>query len=79
MSRLHRILNKLARIAENVPYMTHSHGAVLLKNGVPLAYGWNNIRGESTIHAERHVLEQYIRSTSYSFKEGLFEQCSLRA
>jgi hypothetical protein len=54
------LLTKLSKTAEK-SIICHQHGAVLLKNGTPILWGYNNIVGNVTLHAECSVIRQFLR------------------
>lgn len=61
-SKIMNIVNKLPDYAIKSP-LSQQHAAVLIKNGVPLAWSYNNIRGTKTYHAECDVVRRYCKKT----------------
>jgi hypothetical protein len=59
-SRIFNLLPKLCEFAEKST-ICHRHGAVLLKNGTPITWSYNNIKGNNTLHAEHNVISQFLR------------------
>ncbi len=59
MSKFYNILRKLPRHAIKSD-INHQHGAVLVKNGSPIVWGFNSIKGEHTYHAEHDVIRKYL-------------------
>jgi len=57
-----KILGILATmpIIANKSQINHQHSAVLLKNGTPVVWGFNNIKGITTYHAEHDVIRKYL-------------------
>jgi hypothetical protein len=54
----------------------NQHGALLLKNGRPMYYGFNEIKGNFTYHAEHDVLRRYLAANGiYDWEK---ERCLLR-
>lgn len=53
------ILNMLSGIASKSS-IEHKHGAILIHNGKPVEWGYNLIRGKTTVHAEYNVIDKYI-------------------
>lgn len=53
------ILNKLPDIAKK-SLAIHTHGSVLIKNGKPVAWGFNSVNGNTTIHAEPSAILNYL-------------------
>jgi len=39
----------------------HQHGAVVLKNGTPVAFGFNSVSGVHFRHAEVDAINKYLR------------------
>jgi hypothetical protein len=58
--------SKLSNICSRLPshacksVMNHRHSAVLIKNGNPVSFGFNTIKGERTYHAEHDVILKYL-------------------
>ncbi len=58
--------SKFAGILRRLPLMAlksdvnHQHGAVIIKNGSPIIWGFNSIKGEKTYHAEHDVLRKFL-------------------
>lgn len=69
------INSKLVNIVSRLPghaaksHMLNQHGAVLIKNGMPLVYSYNKILGSSTMHAECDVIRRYLLSQGIRCRE----------
>lgn len=61
MSRFQNILKRLPNLAMKSEF-NHQHGAVVLRNGVPVAWGFNIIRGNRTCHAEFDAIRNYLNN-----------------
>lgn len=59
MSKFQNILKRLPQIASKSA-VNHQHGAIVIRNGVPVAWGFNNIKGNRTYHAEHDVIRKYL-------------------
>jgi hypothetical protein len=55
------MLSRLPELA-NKSIQNHRHGAILLKNGTPISWGFNVIRGNTTWHAEGDAIRRYLLS-----------------
>lgn len=55
------VFNRMTDYAAKSDMMS-KHGAVLLKNGVPMAFSYNKIVGTKTMHAECDVIRRYLMS-----------------
>lgn len=73
-SKLHSLLSKLPEIA-NRSVQTHKHGAVLIKNGRPVAWGFNVVKGNKTWHAEGDAIRRYL--LAYGERRYEKQQCIL--
>ena len=57
---------KLANVLATMPHianksqLNHQHSAVILKNGTPIIWGFNNIKGLRTYHAEHDAIRKYL-------------------
>ncbi len=71
-NRLNNILAKLPSIADK-SNISHQHGAVLIKNGIPVVWGYNKIQGLSTVHAECSVIKQFLLSKG--IMPNIIRQC----
>lgn len=73
--------NKFSSILRKLPQLAtrsdcnHQHGAVVVKNGTPIAWGFNSIKGGRTYHAEHDVLRKYLALKG--FKGWQRSQCIL--
>jgi hypothetical protein len=67
-SKLCNIINRLPAHAEK-SQMLNQHGAVLVKNGIPLVYSYNKIIGGNTMHAECDVIRRYLLSQGIRCRE----------
>ena len=74
MSKLVGIVSKLPAYADKST-ITHRHGAALIKNGIPILFGYNKIQGIKTIHAECDVIRQFLLSRGVKLKYR--EKCIL--
>ncbi len=72
MNRINSLLDKLSLVAKKSNFC-HQHGAVLLKNGVPIHWGYNQVIGGYVYHAEQSVLRAYLKSCG--FKHGSHLLC----
>jgi len=70
--KLSNILSKLPAYAMKSS-ICHQHGAVVIRNGSPIVYGFNEIKGNNTYHAEHDVIRRYL--ALYGLKD---KQCLLR-
>ena len=59
-SKFQNILARLPALAVK-SLNTHQHGAVLLKNGVPVSFGFNAVSGINFRHAEVDAINRYLR------------------
>ncbi len=59
-SHIFNLLPKLSEFAEK-SIICHQHSAVVLENGTPVTWGYNNIKGNSTLHAECNAIKQFLR------------------
>jgi hypothetical protein len=57
--RLQNLLYRLPFEAEK-SVQQHQHGAILIKNGAPISWGYNVVRGNKTWHAEGDVIRRYL-------------------
>jgi len=60
-ARLQNMLSRLPALASK-SIQNHRHGAILLKNGTPVSWGFNAIRGNKTWHAEGDAIRRYLLS-----------------
>ncbi len=77
-SKILNIIATLPRVAIR-SLNVHQHGAVLIKNGRPVSYGFNSVQGDKFRHAEVDAIDRYLRSHNvngyyekepYSIQEG---------
>lgn len=59
-SKFQNILNRLPSYAMKSLNL-HRHGAVVLKNGTPVSFGFNAVVGKQFRHAEVDSINRYIR------------------
>ncbi len=58
--------SKFLNVLATLPYVasksqiTHRHSAVIIKNGAPIIWGFNNIKGADTYHAEHDAIRKYL-------------------
>ena len=57
--RMSKILDKLCQISA-MSKIIHQHAAVVIYNGDPVAWGFNTIRGNKSIHAEIAAIYQFL-------------------
>jgi ferredoxin-like protein FixX len=54
------------------------HSAVIIKYGVPVAWGYNNISAGVSVHAECSAINRYINYNGFgSFVKSLRKECIL--
>jgi len=59
MCKFQNILKKMPTVAMKST-INHKHSAVVLRNGVAIAWGFNSIKGNKTIHAEHDAIRNYL-------------------
>lgn len=74
-TRMCNLIERLPDIASKSE-ISHQHGAVLVKNGVPLIYAFNKINGGRTVHAEHNAIRRYL--AGQGLKCGERHSCLLR-
>jgi hypothetical protein len=74
-SKLRGLFSRLSAYAAKSD-MLSKHGAVLIKNGAPMAFSYNKIVGTKTMHAECDVIRRYLLSRGIRCFEK--EACILR-
>ncbi len=68
--------NKFAGLLRKLPLMAlkssiqHQHGAVIIKNGSPIIWGFNSIKGQKTYHAEHDVLRKFLNLKGFKGMGG---------
>lgn len=60
-TKLQNLLSCLPSHAER-SIQNHKHGAILIKNGDPISWGFNVVRGNTTWHAEGDVIRRYLNT-----------------
>lgn len=76
--KLRNVVNRLP-VHASKSSLLNQHGAVLVKNGAPLMYGYNKILGSVTMHAECDVIRRYLISRKIRYWEKeyrLLRRCS---
>ena len=58
MCKFQNILKKMPTVAMKST-INHKHSAVVLRNWVAIAWGFNSIKGNKTIHAEHDAIRNY--------------------
>lgn len=58
---VNNLLPGLAYYASQSPVKYFRHGAVLVKSGKPISYGFNKVSGGKTYHAEYSVIRSYLQ------------------
>jgi hypothetical protein len=68
---LKRYTNLIARLPLIASKSTqiHQHAAFVVKGGVPVAWGFNHISGNRTIHAEVDAIRRYLSGRSIKCRE----------
>lgn len=61
-NRLRALMSKLSNIARKSE-INHQHAAVIIRNGNPVAWGINSIKGNNTCHAECDAIRKYLLSS----------------
>lgn len=70
-----KLSSRMLNILDRLPYyadksnINHQHGAVLIKNGSPIIWGFNSIKGNNTYHAEHEVINRYLLSQRLLYRE----------
>jgi hypothetical protein len=77
----HKFLNILATLPHiaNKSQINHQHSAVIIKNGTPIIWGFNNIRGVNTYHAEHDVIRKYLAMKCIKGGNEIRPWCLLRS
>jgi hypothetical protein len=57
--KFNRFISQLANFA-SMSSLHHKHAAVIVRNGKPIAFGINSIRGNDPCHAECAAITKYL-------------------
>lgn len=72
-----RLLNELINNSRKCD-LTHKHSAVVMKNNQPISFGYNQLRGNNSWHAECDAIRSYLINKGHRrWVTRHFSQCIL--